>query len=98
MVQRRAARFVLSNYDQLASVTQMLNSTMKQRRENLLVIMLFEIINELVEVSTSDLLHPLKVDTRGHSLRYRQLNTTIDCYVSALFFPVAIKICTRLPC
>ena len=54
MVQRRAARFVLSNYDQLASVTQMLNSigwsTMKQRRENLRAMMLFKIINELVEV------------------------------------------------
>ena len=39
MVQHRAAKFVLSNYDQLVSVTQMLNSigwsTMKQRCENL---------------------------------------------------------------
>ena len=89
MVQQHAARFVLSNYDQLASVTQMLNyigwSAMKQRHENLRVIMLFKIINELVEVSTSDLLHPLKVDTRGHSLRYRQLNTTTDCYLHSFF-------------
>ena len=42
MVQHRAAKFVLSNYDQLVSVTQMLNSigwsTMKQRCGNLRVI------------------------------------------------------------
>ena len=69
---------------------------MKQRRENLRVIMLFKIINKLVEVSTSDLLHPLKVDTRGHSLRYGQLNTTIDSYLHS-FFPAAIKIWNNLP-
>ena len=48
MVQRCAARFVLSNYDQLASVTQMLNSigwsTMKQRRENLRTYMSYNVV------------------------------------------------------
>ena len=56
MVQRQAARFVLSNYDQYASITQMLNNigwtTLSKKREKLRAIMMFKIINNLVEVST----------------------------------------------
>ena len=100
MVQRRAARFVLSNFDRHASVTQMMNSlgwvTMRQRCLKLRVIMLFKIINKLVEVSSNDLLCPLSTDTRGHQQRYTQLGTTMDCYLNS-FFPTAIKAWNDLP-
>ena len=100
MVQRHAARFVLSNFDRHASVTQMMNSlgwvTMRQRCLKLRVIMLFKIINKLVEVSSNDLLCPLSTDTRGHQQRYTQLGTTMDCYLNS-FFPTAIKAWNDLP-
>ena len=61
MVQRRAARLVSNNYERLASVTEMLNNirwpTMKQRRDNLCLIMFFKIANDLVDVTTDGILY-----------------------------------------
>ena len=101
MVQRRAARFVYSNYDRYASVTQMLTNigwlTMSQRREKLRAIMLFKIINNLVKVSATDeLLNPQTNATRGHTRRFKQLNTNIDSYLHS-FFPATIKLWNKLP-
>ena len=51
MVQRHTARFVSSNFDQYASVTQMLNNigwpTLSLRREKLRAIMFYKIVNNL---------------------------------------------------
>ena len=51
MVQRRAARFVSSNFDRYASVTQMLNNigwpTLSLRREKLRAVMFYKIVNNL---------------------------------------------------
>ena len=69
---------------------------MRQRCLKLQVIMLFKIINNLAEVSSNDLLCPLSTDTRGHQHRYRQLSTTIDCYLNS-FFPSTIKAWNDLP-
>ena len=73
MVQRRAARFVSSNFDRYASVTQMLNNigwpTLSLRREKLRAVMFYKIVNNvnLVDVSTDGILNPITINTRGHS-------------------------------
>ena len=49
MVQRRAARFVMSDYNRTASVTEMLNSlqwqTLEEQRNNLQITLLYKIIH-----------------------------------------------------
>ena len=73
MVQRCAARFVSSNFDRYASVTQMLNNigwpTMSLRREKLRAVMFYKIVNNLVDVSTDGILNPITINTRGHALK-----------------------------
>ena len=63
MVQRRAARFACNNYRREASVTTMRDElgwrSLKQRRADQRLIMLYEIVNNLVEVDLSKELIPL---------------------------------------
>ena len=58
--------------------------------------MFYKIINNLVDVSTDGILNPLTVNTRGHSQRFKQLNTNVDCFLHS-FFPATIKIWNNLP-
>ena len=57
MVQRRAARFAYNNYRREANVTTMLDElgcrTLKQRRTDQKLIMLYKIVNNLVDVDLS---------------------------------------------
>ena len=63
MVQRRAARFACNNYRREASVTTMRDElgwrSLKQRRADQRLIMLYKIVNNLVEVDLSKELIPL---------------------------------------
>ena len=62
MVQRRAARFVCNNYSREASVTVMLDElgwrSLKQRRTDQRLIMLYKIVNNLIEVDIANELKP----------------------------------------
>ena len=96
MVQWRVARFVTNNYDRTASVTQMLHSlqwdTLEARRNNLRAILLYKIINKMVDLQQPEgLLMLTNSITRGHSLRYLQPPTKIDTYKYS-FFPTTIRI------
>ena len=68
MVQRRAARFVCNNYRCKASITTMLDElgwrSLKQRRAEQRLIMLYKIVNNLVEVDLSKELIPLTRHSR----------------------------------
>ena len=55
MVQRQAARFVTSNYDRTASVTEMLHSL---KWSKYCVVLLFKIINKLVDMQPEEQLLP----------------------------------------
>ena len=63
MVQRRAARFACDNYKREASVTTMLDElgwrSLNQRRADQRLIMLYKIVNNLVEADLSKELIPL---------------------------------------
>ena len=56
MIQQWAARFVTINYDRTASITEMLHSlkwdTLEARHNNFHVVLLFKIINKLVDIAT----------------------------------------------
>ena len=69
--QRQAARFVTSNYSRYASVTQMLTDlnwpTLARCRDGLKAIMMFKIINHLVDIPVNPFLTPISTvhSTRG---------------------------------
>ena len=99
MVQRRAARFVTNNYNRTASVTEMLHQlqwdTLEARQNSLHVILLYKIINKLVDIFSEEQLLLTNSVTRGHPLRYLQPPTKIDAYIYS-FFPSAIRIWNSL--
>ena len=95
MVQRLVARFVTNNYDRTASVTQMLHSlqwdTLEARHNNLRAILLYKIINKMVDIQQPEELLILTYSiTRGHSLRYLQPLTKVDAYKYS-FFPQPLR-------
>ena len=85
-----------------ASVTQMLADinwpTLARCRDELKAIMMFKIINHLVDIPVNPFLTPISTvhSTRGHNMRFMQPMTRIDSYMYS-FFPLAIKIWNDLP-
>ncbi|XP_072048705.1 uncharacterized protein [Amphiura filiformis] len=101
MVQRRAARFVKSDYHQRHSVTKMLEDlqwkTLYERRAHNKVIMLYRIVYGLVAIpSGPPLFIPSTVSTRGHPMQYRQQHCRILAYQHS-FFPSTICLWNQLP-
>jgi len=77
MLQRKAARFVCSDFARLSSVTSMLEhlgwDTLEQRQNQLTLLMLYKIINQLVEVSHNHILAKAPASTRSSSNKYVHL-------------------------
>ena len=80
-IQRKSVRFVCNDFSMYSSVTHMLNtkhwSTLKSRRDNLRLAMMYKIINNLVEVETKNSLIRNGLPTRGHSCRFKQPFTNL---------------------
>ena len=80
-VQRRAARFVMSNYSRTSSVTDMLNSlnwnSVETRIKELRLHTLYKIIYECVNLLLPS--YPTQA-TRGNHLKFIQPSTRIDAY------------------
>ena len=74
-VQHSAARFVTNDFSYHSSVTSMLTHlkwpSLKQRRNVLKLIMIYKILNGLVDVSIT--LTPLSTSTRGHNQPFATL-------------------------
>ncbi len=76
ITQQRAARFSINNYDNYASVTNMLKylgwPTLEQRCKELRILMLFKIMNQLVELLSGGLLIPIQEGTRRNFGSFKQ--------------------------
>ena len=76
-VQRRAARWVCSDYSPLSSVTSMLDvlgsKTLEQRRSDARLAMLFKIVHEQVAILISSYVHH---GWHSHSYSFRQIQAT----------------------
>ena len=101
MVQRRAARFVNSDYRQRSSVTTMLQKlkwqTLSERRAHSKVIMLYRIMNDHVAIAAEPpYLYPAAEGTRGHHLQLRQHHCRIAAYQHS-FFPSVVCLWNALP-
>ena len=99
-VQRRGARFVMNNYQQTSSVTSMMSQLgweeLRLRRARIKTILLFKIVNNLVDIPPEPFLIPTGAITRGHNIRFLQPHTrTINMQYS--FFQSAIRTWNTLP-
>ena len=61
-VQRQSVRFIFNNYLLYASVSEMLNKldfkTLTERRYESKLILLYKVLNNLVDIDTSNILYP----------------------------------------
>ena len=82
-VQRRAARYVMNNFNSYASVSEMITTlgwpTLEQRRNISRTIMWYKIINNPVEVPTDDILFPSELQLRGHTKKILQYSVGSTC-------------------
>ena len=101
MVQRRAARFVMSDYNQQSSVSLMLQKlqwqSLNERRAHSKTIMLYRIMNCLVAIPAAPPYVFLSSEgTRGHHLQLRQQHCRILTYQHS-FFPSVVHLWNALP-
>ena len=99
MVQRRAARYVMRNYDPRASVTKMLADlkweSLEQRRLKARVTMAFKIKLKLIAMPSTQFIKS-EVPTRGNQEKYIQL-PGLRNYYKYSFFPAVIPLWNQLP-
>ncbi|KAK3103099.1 hypothetical protein FSP39_016427 [Pinctada imbricata] len=99
MVQRRAARFIMGDYHTTSSVTTMMEQlgwrTLQERRAQAKAVMMFRIVNQLVDIPHT-YLTPARVSVRGHSQRFTVPHTRTTTYRHS-FFPDSIRIWNALP-
>ena len=97
MLQQKADRFVCNDFARLSSVTSMLIhlgwDTLEQRRNQLTLLMLYKIINKLVQVPHH---HILTKVSRNSASKYTHVHSRIGSYKFS-FFPRAIRLWNSLP-
>ena len=101
MVQRRAARYATIRYRNTSSVTDMLDNleweTLESRRTKIQLVMFFKIINDLVDIPSSNYLIPANSKTRSNnSKKMQQYHTRSDVFKYS-FFPRTTRNWNQLP-
>ena len=98
-VQRRAARFICSNWDQQSSPTAMLAShdlpALEKRRDALRLVMMYKIAHGEVAIPKT-LLQPSGVSSRGHPQRFLLPYSRVNAHMWS-FFPATIRLWNILP-
>ena len=88
MLQWKAARFVCNDFARLSSVTSMLEhlgwNTLEQRRNQLTLLMLYKIINQLMEVPHCHILASAPAFTRSSSSKYIHVYSRTDSQILIL--------------
>ena len=101
MVQRRAARWIKTDYGRTSSVTEMLQSLhlrrLDLRRIDSRLSLFYKIHHNLVAIPIVDYLIPYTRSVRqGHSLTYRLITATTDYYKFS-YFPRTVYHWNQLP-
>ena len=99
-IQRRAARFVISDYRQTSSVSAMINSLnwqpISRQHEELRLIMFFKIVKNLVELPMPDYIMSAPRVTHGNNTKFVQPSINVNPYKYS-FFPRSISSWNHLP-
>jgi len=93
-VQRRAARYVMSDFNRYSSVSEMLSilqwDSLKKRRDTQSLCVLYKILNGLIDVLLPGCMIKNPLVTRGHNKRFIAISSTVDSYKFS-FFPQIIS-------
>ena len=100
-IQKRAARWTVSNFDRQASVTRIIQElgwrTLAQRRADARLCLFYKVIHCLVAVPLPDhVQYSNRISRYCHSMTFRQVYTSKDYYKYS-FFPLAIVQWNSLP-
>ena len=100
-MQRRTARYALNNYDRYANVSEMISElgwpTLESRCNFLRTVIVFKVMNKLVDISTDAILLPSTLQLiGGHTKKIQQPSCRVNAYANS-FFPHAIKLWNDLP-
>ena len=99
MVQRMAVRLFMGDYHTTSSVTTMMEQlgwrTLQDRRAHAKAVMMFRIVNQLVDIPHT-YLSSARVSVRGHNQRLTVPHTRTTTYRHS-FFPDSIRIWNALP-
>ena len=99
-IQKRAARFIMSDYQRTSSVSTMLTSLkwrpVEIQHKELRLTLLYKIIYGLVELSLPDYIIPAPRATRGHTIKFVQPPMHTDSYKYS-FFPNSVSHWNKLP-
>ena len=95
------ARWTVGNFDQRASVTQIVENlgwrTLEQRRADARLCLFYKVAHGLVAVPLPDYIqYSNRVSRYCHSMTFRQVSTSTDYYKYS-FFPLAIVQWNALP-
>ena len=98
--QRRAARFVMSNWERTASVTEMLKmldwQSLEERRSRARLLMLHKIVNNTVDITPSLYLRPATIRGGEEAVRFTIPSSRVSAFQHS-FFPNATKLWFNLP-
>ena len=98
-VQRQSARLIIGNFSHFSSVTNILTDlnipSLEHRRQLSSIILLYKIIHNLIDISSTDLLS-ITTTTRGHNQWFHHLFARTSQYCNS-FFPRAIRLWNSLP-
>ena len=99
-VQRRTARFCFHDKRQTSSVSSMMQDLgweqLQTRRQQNKTVMMYRIVNNLVEIPANQYLTPTGVSTRGHQQRFLPYYCSVNAYQGP-FFSSAIRLWNALP-
>ena len=99
-VQRRAACYVMSDYNRYSNVNNMLSilnwKSLKQQKDNQSLSILYKILNGLVDVVPPNCVIPNHSVTRGHNKKYHHISSRVDTYKFS-FYPRIVPIWNALP-
>ena len=100
MVQRRYTRFTIGDHRRTSSVTDMLSHlpwpTLEERRAQFKVIMMYRILNSLVDVPAAQYFNQAPTSLRGHQMKMH-VPYARTCTYQKTFVPDTIRLWNVLP-
>ena len=89
MIQRKAARFVFSDYSQYSSVTAMLSQldwqSLERRRDDSILVMFHKAINQYVDIPCDHILRKAPSITCSSNKKFLHLPSRIDSFMHSFF-------------
>ena len=89
----------MNNFNSYASVSEMIATlgwpTLEQSRKTLRTIMMYKIVNNLLEVPTDGILIPSELRLRGHAKKFLQPQCSINAYLHS--FSTSDQLWNHLP-